>query len=349
MMRKSNTQWRSHGANPEKLYEQFGIKMPDSVIDFSTNTNVIKSNYDYDIDLKSIVSGYPDDESSKLRKELSKQLRVDKEKILVTNGSNEAIYLIVSRYEKVAVLQPTYSEYERAINASNKQIVHINSFSEIDEYRDVDLIIICNPNNPTGRFYDNEKLKRIIKTCSVKNIDVMIDEAYIDFLLKDHEPLNMSQFSNVYVLKSMTKIFHLSGIRLGFVVSSKEKIEVLKSKQPSWSVNALAQVIGLKCLKDTEFLNRTIDYYRTETKRLVTALSRIGYDVLPSTVHYFLVKVDEDETLIRYLLENGIVVKHTRNFIGLDGKYIRVCTRESMQNDYLIKKLKEYKVSGCKA
>lgn len=333
--------WRSHGANPEKLYEQFNIDMPDEIIDFSTNTNILEPSFELDIDIKSIISNYPDDEAIELRDCISDRLKTDTNQILVTNGSNAAIYMIVSMYKKIAVLQPAYCEYIRAAKASQKEIINITSFEQMDF--SADLLVICNPNNPTGKYFEANELKKILTKCRQNKTDVMIDEAYADFLLVNHKMIDVSLFENVYILKSMTKIYHLSGIRLGYVIASEQKINILKKKQPTWSVNALAQEIGLLYMKDNAFLHKTREYYLNETNSFIKQIKEMGYNIMHTSVHYFLMETKDDEDIIRYLLKKGLVVRHTRNFMGLDGKYVRICTREKKNNDMLIDALDEYR------
>ncbi|XMB85777.1 aminotransferase class I/II-fold pyridoxal phosphate-dependent enzyme [Mycoplasmatota bacterium WC44] len=331
--------WRSHGANPDKLYEQFNIPMPKRIIDFSTNTNVLQSRV-YNLDIMNMVSNYPDDESRELKEVISNNLDIDKNEILVTNGSNEAIYMITSLYDDVVILQPTYSEYERAVKASNNNYSYIKS---IDELKSGNLLILCNPNNPTGNYIERRELEEIIFRCKSLNMDVVIDEAYVDFLNVTHELIDLKKSNNVYLLRSLTKSYHLSGARLGYVISSKDKISILKSKQPTWSVNAVAQAVGILSLSDKDHLQKTKDYYSSETPRVISALIDLGYKILPTKVHYFLLEVSNDESFIRYLLKKGVIVRHTRNFPFLDGKYVRICVREQEQNDKLIRLLKEYK------
>jgi threonine-phosphate decarboxylase len=326
--------WRAHGANPEKLYAQFGIKMPDNFLDFSTNTNVLQPSPDIGIDFYSLISEYPDDESRELVGIISKNNNVDAHNVLVTNGSNEAIYILVYMYKKVAIYQPTYGEYGSACAAYAKHAYNIFSIEQIQQ--GTELLIICNPNNPTGKYLSAEKVEEMADECALKGIDLLIDEAYIDFVLPEHNAIDISAHKNIYILRSMTKIYNLAGIRLGYVLADKDKIIEIKKRQPTWSVNAVAQKLGACFLRDDGFLNETKDYYKAETARLKDAIASMGYKVMPSDTHYFLMETDDDEALIRYMLNQGIVLRHTRNFAGLDGRYVRICTREREANDRLV-------------
>ena len=335
--------WRAHGANPEKLYRQFGIKMPEHVLDFSTNTNVVKPEAELIRDFEKLITDYPDDESIEFREKISEKLRVDCGNILITNGSNEAIYILVSMYEKIAIMQPTYCEYKRACLAYGKKAYDIFSPEELRQR--TDLLIMCNPNNPTGKYIDAETVEKIAEKCALQGTDVVIDEAYMDFVHGVHEHINLSKHKNVYFLRSMTKIYRMAGIRLGYVIAGREKIKKLKRRQPTWSVNALAQAYGIHCLNDCGFLQRTSAYYKTETARLKAAVTSLGFVILPSDTHYFLMETADDEKLIRFMLKKGVVLRHTRDFPGLDGHYVRVCTRRKEENERLTEALKQYKES----
>ena len=170
-----------------------------------------------------------------------------------------------------------------------------------------------------------------------------IDEAYIDFVINGHERFDFKAHKNVYILRSMTKIYHLAGVRLGYVLADTGRIARLKKRKPTWSVNAVAQALGGQFLKNDDFLNNTRSYYKNETARLKEALQSLGFELIPSDTHYFLMAAEDDEKLIRHMLERGIVLRHTRNFNGLDGRYVRICTREREANDRLIEALGQYK------
>jgi len=139
------------------------------------------------------------------------------------------------------------------------------------------------------------------------------------------------------ILRSLTKIFHLCGARLGYVLACRERIEQLKSRQPTWSVNALAQAAGAAFMKDKTFIARTREFYASETPRFIASLRDSGFAVRPTETNFFLIETADDLKLIRALMERGVVVRHTRNFPGLDGRYIRVATRMPEENDFFVR------------
>ena len=318
-----------HGANPENLYRAFSLPVPAKILDFSTNTNIL-SWPDFTLDIETLASNYPDPECSALREIISSRENISPSRILFTSGINQAIFILAQIFpDDTAILQPCYTEYRRAFTDAHDifTLTDAGSFGHV---------IICNPSNPTGKFIPD--LSRII--VANPQTTFIIDEAYVDFL-RGYEPERLCDFQNVIILRSLTKIFHLSGARIGYVIASEDVISAMKNRLPSWSVNAFAQELAVRFLADGEFLRRTREFYLENTPRFMTGLREAGFEVMDSDVHYFLVRVNDDLGVIRRLLEKGIAVRHTRNFAGLRGSYIRVAARGSEDNARLIAAVKD--------
>lgn len=335
------SKFRPHGANPEKLYMSMGMEMPGHVIDFSTNTNALEWNESLSFDLGGLLSAYPDDEAVSLRDLLAQKNSCSPEEILITNGSNEAIYLLASYCswaEANHVLEPSYGEYARALGAWGINSAAIFDIGEVKA--DAGSLWICNPNNPTGVWIRPE----IIAEAIARHPQTMfiIDEAYIDFLTEDGEKHGPPKSPNLVVLRSLTKLYHLCGARLGYVMADRRIIQRLKMRQPTWSVNSVAQAAAAVFLRDEDFPRRTREFYRAETQRFIGRIRDAGFKAHPTSVNFFLVETDDDERLITFLLRRGLVVRHTRNFRGLDGKFVRISTRLPQENDMLADALREF-------
>lgn len=335
-------EFRPHGANPEKLYQQFGIPMPERVFDFSTNTNAVAQRGGFSPDLRAALEDYPDDDCAALRAFLSKTTGAAPEDILVTSGSNESIYLIAS-YEKDRknlILQPTYGEYLRALE--NFGAAPCNIFDlRAAKLPQGGSVWLCNPCNPTGSFIPDAELDEI--AASHPRTLFIVDEAYRDFIWTEEEPLPYRPRPNVIRLRSLTKTYNLCGARIGYILADASVTERLKKRQPSWSVSGLAQQAALFFLADDALLRRTRDYYAAEMPRLISAVNGAGFATLPTCVNYFLARTDNDEKLIRFLLERALVVRHTRNFPGLEGKFVRIAARTREEDDLLTDALRDYR------
>lgn len=319
-----------HGANPEKLYEYFNIKTPEKILDFSTNTNILKVNVEIE-NFYSLISNYPDYECLELRKIISECENIHVKNILFTNGINEAIFLLSRIFDdkKTAILQPNYTEYKRAF----KNAIDIFNLNEARYFHNV---IISNPCNPTGIFINN-----LYETARYfNNTNFIIDESYIDFLIgTEREKFTLTK--NIIILKSLTKIFKLSGVRIGYVIAPEEIILAMKNYQPTWSVNSIAQELAKKFLRNQEFYSKTREFYKNNVPKFMAALKNNGFELSDSDVNYFLIRVNNDLEIIKKLLLQGVTVRHTRNIAGLNGKYIRVATRFPEENNFFVKCLTE--------
>ncbi|MDR1378361.1 MAG: pyridoxal phosphate-dependent class II aminotransferase [Synergistaceae bacterium] len=343
---------RSHGANPEKLYQAMGFPMPERILDFSTNTNALPWEGDLSIDLRRCLASYPDDEATELRRTIAEHERpfvedCSSENVLVVNGSNEAVYLIASFLggKKAALWQPVYGEYARALSAYGAKVQGVfngvfNAENLPNLPEGTEAFFLCNPCNPTGGYVEREALENLLQR--YPHTLFVVDEAYADFLRGEHRRLDFVRNQNLIVLRSLTKIFHLCGARVGYVLACEARIARLKARQPTWSVNAIAQAATLTFMQDKEFTRKTRNFYAAETPRFIAKIEKAGFLVLPTRTHFFLIQVDEDRPLIVFLLKRGLVVRHTRNFPGLDGRYIRVSTRAPEENDILIRALSDF-------
>ncbi|MDD7648019.1 histidinol-phosphate transaminase [Cloacibacillus porcorum] len=335
-------EFRLHGANPEKLYELFGLQMPERVYDFSTNTNAVAQRGGFAPDLRAALEDYPDDECLALRALLAEATGAAPENILVTSGSNESIYLIAS-YEAARenrILQPVYGEYLRALK--NFGAAPLNIFDlRAAKLPAEGAVWLCNPCNPTGGFIPDGELDEI--AARHPRTLFIVDEAYRDFIWTDEALAPYRPRPNVVRLRSLTKTYNLCGARIGYILADAEMTERLRRRQPSWSVSGLAQQAALFFLADATLLRRTKDYYAAEMPRLISAVNGAGFPTLPSCVNYFLAAVDDDERFIRFMLERGIVVRHTRNFPGLDGRYVRIAARTRPENDILLAAMEDYR------
>lgn len=335
-------EFRLHGANPEKLYELFGLPMPERIYDFSTNTNAVAQRGGFVPDLRAALEDYPDDECLALRALLAEATGAAPENILVTSGSNESIYLIAS-YEAARenrILQPVYGEYLRALK--NFGAAPLNIFDlRAAKLPAEGAVWLCNPCNPTGSFIPDGELDEI--AARHPRTLFIVDEAYRDFIWTDEALAPYRPRPNVVRLRSLTKTYNLCGARIGYILADAEMTERLRRRQPSWSVSGLAQQAALFFLADATLLRRTKDYYAAEMPRLISAVNGAGFPTLPSCVNYFLAAVDDDERFIRFMLERGIVVRHTRNFPGLDGRYVRIAARTRPENDILLAAMEDYR------
>lgn len=350
----------SHGSNPNYLYEYYNLKKPDEVIDFSVNTNPLgmpESLKDRWPKLIQKVSDYPDPQSKELLNSLSEKINIDRSHLLLGNGAAELISLLAFYLQRKAVLiiQPTFSEYERMCRAHDCEITYHTIQPEesicLKEFeqavKNKDAVFLCNPNNPTGKYMRKETLKKMAAICLQNDCLFIVDEAFYDFLIDYDDVIDLhEQYSNMIVLRSLTKMYSIAGLRLGYLVAQPLFIERVQKYLPHWHINAIASAAGDLCLKETEFVVKTQDYILKERNEIYEALEGLDFKVVKSEVNYYLMQdqlTSDIQLLFIYLLKLGIVLRHTENFPGLNGKWLRVAVKSETENRTLLEALKRWR------
>ncbi|WP_074033931.1 threonine-phosphate decarboxylase CobD [Bacillus massilinigeriensis] len=349
-----------HGANPLTLYETVGMKPPVVMKDFSANINplgppaVLQENWSSFYD--SILE-YPDPKANRLKTFIAEREGLEPGQVLVGNGGAELISLIgrLLAGKKAVIVQPAFSEYEAACRANSCQVEHyfmkqepwgleIEGLKEKIRYNDA--LFLCNPNNPTGMHFSAELVMQLMEECRRNNCLFIIDEAFYDFL-EAYESLvpAMKNNPNIILLRSMTKIFAIPGIRLGYLLADSRIIESIASYQPHWSVNAIAQHAGMLCLENSSHVQLTVDYISAERKRLFSFYQKNGLIFSPSSINFYLLRdpsEENKESLFHYLMGAGLVPRHTVNFPGLDGRWLRFAIKREEDNTELMERIEKW-------
>ncbi|MFG6147763.1 threonine-phosphate decarboxylase CobD [Halobacillus sp. B23F22_1] len=350
--------WPAHGANPHYLTES--MNLPPVQYDFSVNVNPLgppswlKEKWS---EFYPFVMDYPDPHNERLIKTIAERERIPKEQVLVGNGASELLMLIGNYFsgKRVLIVEPTFSEYRTIAQTHGCQVETVFLLEEegwqlpvgriAEQMTGVDLVIVCNPNNPTGVHYAESEIVPLLQSCERMETHLVIDEAFYDFV--EYEPSliqHVKSYSKLIVLRSLTKMYAVPGLRIGYAAAGQQFVEELSHFQPTWSVNGLAQVIAERCVQDDAFRIETRRYIQSEKDRLFPALRDLGFTVTDSEVNYYLLGGYPclSETLLSFLLENRIAVRHTYNFPGLDGENIRLCIYKKEANDRLLELLRRW-------
>lgn len=356
--------WPMHGANPQYIYEKTNVEMPVNVIDFSANINplgpppILSDNWD---DLFQTVHLYPDPYASNLKEKISNQYGLCPKQLLIGNGAAEIISLLgrILARKKVLLLQPAFSEYEEVCKINHCDIYHhylseetgweLNPSNLEKDIRHADALFLCNPNNPTGIFYPQQVVEELLVICKKNDCYVILDEAFYDFVIgyEDMLPL-LKKFSNLIVIRSLTKMYSIPGIRLGYAFASEELIAKLQPFQSQWSINGIALRVGELLMGQEMFLNKTQSYMEEEKKRLFSFFNKQQFAYSTSAANYYLLRdtsfTDQKELLI-FLLNNGIIARHTYNYPSLDGRWLRFAIKSKLENQQLQGVLAKWKQS----
>ncbi len=353
-----------HGGIDYAEIEMLGIA-PQDILDFSANLNpfgpppgVMEALRDMlAARLSEPISHYPDSEAGDLRRALAEKLGIKAESILVSSGSTELIRLAALAYfgreEQVLLIEPTYGEYQLAcqivgasfikqqLSAQNGFWLNVDETVEIIRQHRPKGIFVCNPNNPTGRYLSRADFERILDASSGQsgNSLVVLDEAYVSFVDNAWSSVNMIERGNLLVLRSMTKDYAMAGLRLGYGVAREEIISILHRICPPWNVNAMAQKVGIIAVNAEEYLKRCQTELRDVKNYLITELSDLGLQPLPSEANFFLVEVGDAAQFRHALLERKILVRDCTSF-GLPS-YIRIAPHTLPECQRLIAAIKE--------
>ena len=347
-----------HGANVDNMAKKFG-KNENDIIEFSSNVNphIISDLGKYVLEGLEKSRSYPDINYTNLRNNISDYIKVDSELIIPGNGATEIIYLLMKSIKRrLAILNPTFSEYGRGAKLNNLEIIdfHLkeeNNFSiDLDEIQKnmdkFDSLFVCNPNNPNGKVKDlNELLDLMIENDKL----LIVDETFMEFVGEEekYSLINkIEQTPNLFILKAVTKFFGMPGLRLGYGVTSNKQIinNIYEYKEP-WTINSFAENLSNYLFKDKEYINGSKDYYINERKFMLEELRKISrLKVYDTDTNFVLIKLDDDEanSLKLELFEKyNILIRDASNFIGLDKSYIRVAIKSHNDNKVLIESLRK--------
>ena len=354
-----------HGSDLEEIEKSFGIKKED-ITSFSANVNPLGIS----TRLRAALGGqldaitrYPDREYTKLRQCISNYTNAHMENIIMGNGSTELISLFiqVNHPKKALILGPTYSEYERDINLGGGSCMYYPLKEKQDFQPDVDdlcrqlhdgldLLVICNPNNPTSTALTNSQMRRILDTCLQYGIFVMVDETYVEFAPNELSITSVkltNYYTNLIILRGTSKFFAAPGLRLGYAITgNQDLISEINLRKDPWTINSLAEIAGQIMFQDQAYIQATKDLISTERDRVFNILS--GWEtvkVYPPQGNFILMRILRDDVdapmLFEHCIRKCLMIRDCSTFPFLDSKYIRFCMMLPQQNDALLDAFRE--------
>jgi threonine-phosphate decarboxylase len=352
-----------HGGNIHRIQRNHGLKRAD-VLDFSSNINplgVAESVRKALIDNIEGVIHYPDPDYAELRSALGSYNRMDAADIIVGNGSIELLFLAARILvpHKALIVGPTFMEYERAVAQARGHVSYFRLMEEdnfalhadplYEELRNgYDLLVLCNPNNPTGCFVEPDLMHDIIRRAMNLDIFIILDEAFIEFveggLSVSMAPL-ASSCENLLILRSLTKFFALPGLRLGYgITGSSHFMEKLLAAKEPWTVNSLAECAGRAIVSDSEYSRRTREWLRQEREFIFGELSTCSsLKCYPTQANFVLLQMKGEISAAEVreaLIGQGIVIRDASNFTFLDQRFIRIAIKDRQSNARLTRELK---------
>ncbi|HYA78102.1 MAG TPA: threonine-phosphate decarboxylase CobD [Verrucomicrobiae bacterium] len=352
-----------HGGEVLDAAAKSGFRRED-ILDFSSSVNPLgPSKKSLEAAIKSFqeIPAYPDSNSNELRQAIASHFKMlSKNNVVVGNGSTELMYLFAEAFMKkgdtAVIPAPTFGEYESAVRRTGETVkfvkldrnFNIEAGAFKKEMTGAKIVFLCNPNNPTSILIPNETLTGIIERALEQDSFVFLDEDFLEFV-ENEKALSLigkiKSYPNLFILRSFTKIFGLTGLRVGYGISSEEVINVLLCAKIPWNVNCLAQAAAVAALKDKEHLRITRELITREKTRLLAELAEIkSFKIYQPDANFFFIDIRKSgltaTELKNKLLQQGILIRDCTSFRGLDQYYIRVAVKTHVENVRLVEALK---------
>ncbi len=347
---------KDHGGDIYSFQEKTGIT---EFIDFSANISplgVPESILNAYVSAIDRLSYYPDPENRVLTEAVCRFHNIPPETVICGNGGADVIYRTVRTLspKNALVLVPTFSEYRDALEECSCRVSKFflrfpfdidDSFIEHIYSEKYDIVVLCNPNNPTGTLAEPDMLVRIADAAKAQGSVFLLDECFTDMLCHDSDRYSLipglGEYPNLVIIKSLTKMFSIPGLRLGYGICSDPVLasRIRKCGQP-WPVNIPASEVGAAALADYDYRKRFIDFISREREFLYSELKSIGLEVWKPSANFIFFRAEGYPDLDTRLADYGILIRSCSNYSGLDEEYFRVSVRLREENIHLINSLK---------
>ena len=327
-------------------------------VDFSANCNPLgtpdKVRQAVADSLDELVN-YPQVGYESLKKAIAQYEQVNKEQVICGNGAAELIYtqILALRPRQALVLAPTFAEYEQALENLGCRVDYYGlkrecSFQPQSDFFDrltpqVDVVFLCNPNNPTGLLLEREFLERVLDICDRHQTMLVVDECFLDFVKEPKRyslKEELSEHSHLFLLKAFTKRYAMAGVRLGYgLCQNLELLERMGRMTQPWNLSVIAQKAGIAALQEEDYVRRGRQIVFQEIERMKQEFQKLGIKTYDSQANYLFFEGPKD--LWEKCLDKGILIRDCSNYTGLSKGYYRVAVKMPQENDRLLKALGE--------
>ncbi len=341
---------------------EHGGHYEEGVIDFSVNTNPCVTKEKMTSLLLEYVDSarvYPDITGECLLNRISEKTGVDSSRLVLGNGATDCLYRCMQVLKPVsaAIIVPTFSEYERALDMAGCETVRLiydmtlpseqveqSLLKQIKKVKP-ELVVMCNPNNPSGHLYSDEFIDGLIEIQKIIKGYLMVDESFGAF--EGIKSCYRKSAWNLIVLTSLTKYFGIPGLRIGYMSGGHSVITKMKASQMPWQLNGLALKVTENLLEDDELDKQTQQWYRQEKAYMIGALGMLkDVHMISGHTNYILCHLDraKGSELNRWLLQQNppMAIRECASFDGLGDDYIRIAVKEHENNEILMEHLYRY-------
>lgn len=347
-----------HGGNIQEISEIYQLDQ-GKLLDFSANINPLGMPLGVQQVLKESLDAlvhYPDLRYRSLKEAIAAFHGICDQQVYAANGAAEAIFMMgrVLPVEKLLLLAPTFIEYEEAFKQQNTEFCYFNLEEHGFEWCIADLIrtaqeqqadgiCLCNPNNPTGQLVKKEELEQLLNFCQQNRIKLLVDEAFMDFTQEEDSLVSaIDQYSELYIFRSLTKMFAIPGLRLGYLLTSNQEVLTkLEELTVPWHINTFADLAGQQALQEQAFIQESQQYISQERMFLQSRLAAFEPVIhcYPSETNFLFFHYQGAEDLQEQLLQQHVLIRNCDSFNGLSRKYYRIAVKNRSENQVLINAL----------
>ena len=352
-----------HGGEVFEIARLRGLN-PRDIVDFSSNVNPLGPPSQAMKCLKNAIwriPYYPDVSYHDFRKAAAEYAGVPtSENVIEGSGSTELIHLFAELFvregDRVLIPVPAFGEYERAVRNRAGSPVYVAGKRDftVDADRLADeldqgckAVFLCSPNNPSSKTIAKRDLLKLVELACNRNVHVFLDETFIEFTQEPESSLSphIEEFPNLFVARSLTKIFALTGLRIGYGLASRRLARQLRRAKMPWSVNVLAQEAAIAAFHDKLYLEKSRKLIAKERDFLYSELKAIhGLTPFRPEANFVLLRITRGLTtkqLKSSLLNKYILIRDCSSFRGLRGNYFRISVKLRKQNRLLLSTLKD--------
>ena len=355
----NNTQ---HGGNIYKKAKELGIP-ENQILDFSANINPLGLPDHVREAMIGAVDGtvnYPDPDCQELVAAISRTDKVREEDIVCGNGGADMLYRLAYGLKpgKVLLPVPSFAEYEEALEAAGSELIYYRMDRDFRIREDIldainegiDLVVLCNPNNPTGLLVERELTGQILKKVKEVGARFLMDECFLDICRRGEDysmiPL-VRDYPQLIILKSFTKMYAIPGVRLGYMICSDPEVtKALRYAGQAWPVSYIAQKAGLAALSRPDYRQSVIDLVEEELEYMKEELKKLPLEFYDGAANYIFFRAPGITDLDRRLERRGILIRNCSNYVNLGQDYWRIAVKTREENQTLIRALTDVLTDG---
>lgn len=288
---------------------------------------------------------YPDMDERELDAAIAKHYGINPENVTVGVGSDELLSstfrAVLEPGDEILGFTPSFSMYQVFADLCGAKYIpctgdenlrfDIDKMIEMIKSSNAKAVIICTPNNPTGQYFKEEEIRRLIESTDKL---VLLDVAYINFASKDYTKIAM-EYDNVIAYRTFSKDMALPSIRVGYAISNKDNIDMINCIKDPYSVTTLSQILAKIAIENIDLYEEQLNLMKSERTRVYNELKALGYEVYPTEANFIYMKMDD--SIYQELLKNKIYIRRFK-----PGTY-RPCVGTKEENDKFLEVLRNAK------